>query len=905
MRNATKEEIAEVTPMDRRQVRHRIRSLAAVVVALAALLALAAAPASADFRIESFTTFATMYEAGAHADVSTSFAFSDAGEDPLDGMVPDGHARRIEIDLPLGLVGDPTKFPRCTREQFRALGCPAASKVGEAVLTLASRRPDEVVSGVYNIEPSNHEPALLGIDISLGTVRSFVRIKVRPNGGLTAIVDDLPYGTALIRNTMTLWGIPADHNGSGAERRPFMSNGTACAEEPVTTLRAWSYEDGDRVFTATSRNQIGENCSTLTFNPTLTATPTQREAGGPTGLDVTIDVPQGTHPDGRATAHVRSVEVTLPEGMTLSPSSANGLAACLPAQFGYRTDSVVTCPEASKVGSVSVVSPLVDQPLTGSVYLAKQNDNPFGSLVALYIVAQGQGVTVKLAGKISLDPVTGRMTTTFDDNPELPFSRFALSFKSGPRAPLTNPRVCGTYQTETRVTSWAGRTVSATTPMTVDHDCQPVGFAPSFAAGAVNPAGGASSAFSLTFGRGDHDQELRDVTVALPPGLTGKLSEAEPCAEAAVATGACGEASRVGTVTTASGPGTTPYYLPGRAYLTGPYNGAPLGLAFVVPAVAGPLDLGTVVVRSAVFVDKTTASLRVVSDPLPRILQGIPLQIRTVNVAIDQPRFMVNPTSCSVKQVAARITSQQGAGVDAGSRFQVGDCGRLPLRPKMQLTIGARGRTRANVTVPFTARLTQTPGQANLRQVAVNLPRSLASRLEAVATSAGCTPEVFDAERCTVPVGEATAQSPLLRDGLAGKVYLVRHPARRLPDLMVRLRAGGWTRGIVIDLTGKVTIERDLSIRTTFDGIPDVPITSFTLRLVPGRNGVIRTVPALCSRESRISRAKLGFRGQNGRYVTSKQRLKVVGCSGVRSGAKRRSAAKRPSARAKQRAGKR
>jgi hypothetical protein len=889
--------------------------LFAALATAVALVGLAAPAAQADFRIESFTTEATTYEAGAHADVSTTFAFSDAGEDPFDGMIPDGHSRRIEIDLPHGLVGDPTKFPRCTREQFRALGCPAASQVGIATLTLAARRPDEVVSAVFNVEPSANEPALFGIDISQPTIRSFVRINVRPDGGLQAVVDDLPYGTALIRSRMTLWGVPADHNGSGAERRPFMSNGTAC-EEPVTTLRAWSYEDGDRVFTATSRNQIGENCDTLTFDPTMTATPTQRAAGGPTGLDVAIDVPQGTHPDGRATAHVRGVQIVLPEGMSVSPSSANGLQACLPSQFGYRTNSSVTCPEASKIGSVNIVSPLVDQPLTGSVFLAKQNDNPFSSLLAIYIVAQGQGVTIKLAGKVDPDPVTGRLTTTFSDNPQLPFSRFELSFKSGPRAPLYNPRVCGRYESETRITSWAGHVVSARTPMVIDQDCQPVGFAPSFSAGTLNPAGGKSSTFSLTFGRSDHDQELRDISVSLPTGLTGKLAEAEPCADALVAAGACGEASRVGTVTTASGPGTTPYHLPGRAYLTGPYNGAPLGMAFVVPAVAGPFDLGTVVVRSGIHVDRHTAALRVVSDPLPRILQGIPLQVRSVNVAVDKPGFMLNPTSCAPKQIRARVSSQQGAGADVSSRFQAGGCGSLPLKPKMTIAVGGRGRTRANTTVPFTATLTQTPGQTNLRQVAVNLPFSLASRLEAVATSAGCTPEVFDAERCTVPVGEATAVSPLLRDPLRGKVFLVRNPARRLPDLMVRLRATGWTSGIVIDLTGHVKIERDLTIRTTFMDIPDVPITRFRLSLVPGRYGVIRTVPSLCSQESRSGRAKLGFRGQNGRYLAVKQRMKISGCraarrGSARSGSGRRGSARRGSARAKkrsapkQRAGKR
>jgi hypothetical protein len=879
----------------------RLRVRAGLLAALLSMLfaGAASATAHADFRIESFTTEATSHDAGGHADVSTSFQFSMLPPEPGDSRQhPDGHARRIEIDLPYGLVGDPTDFPRCRREVFRANNCPAASQVGVADIDLGTYLPRTAPrTAVYNLEPAGNEPALLGLTLQF-PIQATIRIKVRPDGGLQAIVDDLPFGAALLRNHMTLWGVPADHNGSGAPRVPFMANPTNCSDVPRTALRVWTYEDGDRVFTAESTNQLAERCDTLTFSPTMTALPTERAAGGPTGLDVAIDVPQSSDPDGRATAHVRGVQVLLPEGMSVSPSSANGLQSCAPPQFGYRTDSPISCPDASKIGTVSILSPLMEQPLAGSVFLAKQNDNPFGSLLAIYLVAQGQGVTIKLAGKVSPDPVTGRLTTTFEDNPELPFSRFELSFKSGSRAPLYNPRVCGTYETETRITSWAGHVISARTPMIIDQDCQPVGFAPSFSAGTVNPVGGASSTFSLAFGRGDHDQELRDITVALPTGLTGKLAEAEPCADAAVAAGSCSEASRVGSVTTGSGPGTTPYYLPGRAYLTGPYNGAPLGMAFVVPAVAGPFDLGTVVVRSGIFVDRHTAALRVVSDPLPRILQGIPLQIRSVNVAVDKPGFMINPTSCAAKQITARVSSQQGAAADVGSRFQVGDCRSLPLKPKMAISIGSRGRTRANSTVPFTAKLTQTPGQSNLKQVAVRLPYSLASRLEVINRSIGCTPEVFDAERCTVAVGTATALSPLLRDPLRGNVYLVRNPARRLPDLMVRLRAQGWASGIVIDLTGHVKIERDLTIRTTFEDIPDVPVTSFTLRLIPGRNGVIRTVPSLCSKESRSGRATVGFRGHNGKYVSAKQKLRISGCGAARRTSTRRGSSRRGSARA-------
>jgi hypothetical protein len=872
----------------------RVRAALAVFAAVVALLVVLAGTARADFAIRKFTTSATSYVAGAHADVNTAFRFSDV-QNSRGNLDPDGHARRLEIDLPGGLAGDPSNFPRCTREEFRFFRCPAASQVGLANLVLTDGNNPPAPIPVYNMEPSSREPALLGINVA-NLTRSFVRIRVNPDGSLTAVVDDLAFGAALIENDMTLWGVPADHNGSGAERVPFMANGTSCTNTPVTTMRVWTYEDGDKVYTAHSTNQIAEDCAGLEFAPTMSAVPTQRAAAAPTGLDVSIDVPQPEDPDGRVTAHVKSVQIALPEGMKVSPSSANGLAACSPAEFGYGTTSPITCPDESKIGRLSIESPLLQAPLTGTVYLAKQNDNPFNSLLALYLVARGEGVELKLAGRVDPDPVTGRLTTTFDDNPELPFSRLQLSMKSGDRAPLVNPQTCGTYESETRITSYGGQTVTATTPMTIDQDCVPVGFSPSFQAGSVSTTAGSTSTFSLTFARGDHDQELRDVTVDMPTGLTGKIASADLCPDAEAAVGACGPGSRIGTITSSAGAGPSPFYLPGRAYITGPYKGAPFGLSFVVPAVAGPFDLGTVVVRAAIFVDQNDASLRVVSDPLPRILQGIPLQIRSVNVAVDKPGFMINPTSCAVKEIIGRIGSQQGAGADVRSRFQAGDCGRLPVKPKMVLEVGTSGKTRRGQRTPLIATLTQTPGQTNLRSVTVNLPRTLNSRLDVVNRRRACTIEQFHADRCPMRVGTGTAVTPLLRDPLTGPAYFVYNPDRRLPDLVVRLRGQ-----VSIDLVGKVDIPRDLTLRTSFDAVPDVPISKFRLALESGpRNGPIGVVRDLCGTEGSSGRAKLAFVGQNGRRLDLRQRLVIHGCS-ARGRAARKSASKKSAKKASKR----
>ncbi|ADB53118.1 hypothetical protein Cwoe_4705 [Conexibacter woesei DSM 14684] len=884
--------------LSRQRWRHALARVAAVVGIGAAAVAAGSGAAFAagaldpeQFAIESFTTATSDMQAGGHPDVSTSFAFHHEEVPnvidpswPPDGVTY-GRARRLEIDLPVGLVGDPTAFETCSVDQFYSLTpCPARSQVGVTDVFAAgfngTRFED---SGIFNLERPAGEPVLLGIKPN-PVLYAFIKVKVKPDGGLTAITDELPLAHPLVATDVTLWGVPADSNPANVARDwprvPFMAATTECETTPTTTLRAYSYEG--KVATAThSLAGPMENCDRVPFEPTMTATPTSRAAAGPTGLDVQIKVPQSDLPRGIATAHVDEVQIALPNGMSVSPSSANGLQACSPAQFGYRTDSAVTCPEASKIGTIAIRTPLLEQPMGGSVYLAKQNDNPFNSLLALYILAEGTGVTIKLAGRVDPDPVTGQLTTTFRDNPQLPFEQFDLAFKSGPRAPLVNPRTCGTYQSTTRITSWTNKTVSATTPMTIDQGCAPIGFRPTFDAGSVNPVGGRSSTFSLTFGRGDHDQELRDITVAMPEGLTGVLAKTTLCADGPATAGGCGEASRIGSVTTAAGPGSTPVNIQGgRVYLTGPYKDAPLGLSIVVPAVAGPFDLGNVIVRAGIYVDRSSAALRVVSEPLPRILQGIPLHVRTVNVAIDKPGFMLNPTSCKAKSVGGRITSQNGVGADVSSRFQVGDCGRLPIAPRLSLRVGTRGRTGAERTTPLTATLTQTPGQGNLREVSVKLPTILNSRLQVVNQRHACSIEQYRAERCPNPIGSASATTPLLRDPLRGPVYLLRNPARRLPDMVVRLKGTGVTSAIKLDVVAKITIGRDLSLINTFDTVPDVPVSKFTLRLIPGRNGAVGVVRNLCTKESRRARASLSFRGQNGRLVSRRQRLQIRGCAG-------------------------
>ena len=510
---------------------------------------------------------------------------------------------------------------------------------------------------------------------------------------------------------------------------------------------------------------------------------------------------------------------------------------------------------------MEVDTPLLATPLTGSVFLAQQTDNPFGSLLALYIVAQGDGVLVKLPGQVAADPQTGQLTATIDNNPQLPFSDFKLDFFGGPRAALATPDTCGTFTTTSSLTPWSGE--AAATPsdsFTINTGCVS-GFSPTFSAGVQNAQAGAYSPFVLSFGRSDTDQELSQLSVTLPPGLLAKLAGVQECSEQALATissalgtGAaqlaspsCPAGSQVGTATVGAGPGSDPVFLTGSAYLTGPYEGAPYGLAVVVPAVIGPFDLGTVVVRQALFVDPETTQVKVTSDPLPSIWHGIPLRIRRVDVALNRPDFIVNPTSCAPMQIGATLGSTSGASVPVSSRFQVGGCAALPFSPALHVALTGRHKTRSGDHPTMTATLSQGPGQANVSSAQVTLPLSLA--LDPRNSEHVCSYPValavhggpVDCPADTI-VGTASAVTPLLSQPLTGDVYLVQgirfnslhQQIRTLPTLLVPLRGQ-----LALDLRASTSVDGAGRLVTTFATIPDAPVSSFTLTITGGRGGLL------------------------------------------------------------------
>jgi hypothetical protein len=860
---------------------------------------------------------APLLQAGAHADVTTDITMSFR-VDRHGNAVPDGNMKEISVDLPVGVAGNPTALPVCSLAALRASACPPETQAGIVQLTgaLLTGNPVPAPLGdpvpVYNVETPPGVPGRFGFNVF--NVLTFIDARVRPgSAGISADIRGISRSLPLTGTRLTLWGVPADpsHDAdrydvttgfggirSTAPRRPLMTNPTRCSAAAETTnLRTVSWQELDTWHSASFAQDQNATpiaftgCEDLPFAASIAVAPTTTEAGAPTGLDVDLTVPQPQNPDGLATAHLRRAVVRLPAGMAVSPSAADGLGACTPAQIALDSAAAPACPDASKLGTVTIDTPLLASPLQGSIYLATQTDNPFGSLLALYLVAQGNGVTIKIPGRIAPEADTGQLTATFDDAPQLPFSELSLHFDGGSRAVLSNATTCGPQTTTAQLTAWNGKAVASTSGFTLDRGvgggaCGPLGFAPTFTAGTLDNRAGGASPLVVRFARSDADQRLGTIAVGLPAGLLGRISGVALCAEPAAASGTCGAASRIGTVTTEAGPGARPFALPGTVSLTGPYKGAPFGLSIAVPVIAGPLNLGTVPVRAAIFVDPRTTALRIVSDPLPTILQGIPLQLRSVQIAIDRPGFTFNPTSCAPSAIAATIGSADGASAAVASRFQAAGCASLGYAPKLALKLTGPGQTRDGQHPGLVAHLAPRPGDANSRRVRVTLPLSLA--LAPDNARALCEPADAAANRCPVAsiVGHAKAVS-ILHEPLAGPVYFVRGERKdpksgriikSLPKLYLPLSG----EGVRIELTAASSVV-DEHLVTTFDGIPDAPLSAFDLSIDGGKHGILVVSSADVCKSTQIADAALV--GQNHKAATAaitlgtNCRLGVVGAS--------------------------
>lgn len=857
--------------------------------------------------------------------------------------------RDLRFRLPSGLVGNPTPLPKCNLavfvKQSTTVKCPDDTAVGVAtpIITNTFGGPQVPLAEavpVYSVEPAVGEPARFGFTTQVGPV--VLDTSVRPDGGSYPVVvstSSIPDDVGFIGAQVTFWGVPGleshdtargscldqfegsdIHHVSRLETacpvqekpQPFLIMPTSCEGAPQTSVEGDPWEAigqfatlAEYVFSDSLGVPVGlDGCDLLDFSPSMSVAPDSRQASSPSGLAVNVHVDQeaGLAPTGLAEATVKDTTVTLPVGVVLNPSGADGLASCTLEEIALESEAESACPDASKVGLVEVHTPLLANPLKGTAYLAAQEANPFGSLLALYVVVYDpvSGVRVKLAGEVKPDPVTGQLVSTFKNTPQLPFEDFSVEFFGGSRSPLATPALCGSYSASAAITPWSGAppTLVSSDPFVIASgpagvSCQsPLPFAPMLTAGSLNLQAGAFTPFTSTMSREDGNQSLHSVQLHMPPGLSGILTGVALCPEAQADAGECGPESLIGETTVSVGVGDTPFTVTGgKVYLTGPYEGAPFGLSIVNPAKAGPFDLektklnhpacDCLVVRARIEVDPITAAITVTTDSsgpygIPSILEGIPLQIRHVNVTINRPGFTFNPTSCAPMHITGSISSSEGATSALMVPFQVTNCATLAFKPGFRVwTSGHTNRKigaglRAVLRYPKAAQGTQT----NIRSVKVSLPRQMPSRLTTLQKA--CPAHVFEANPATCPaasrVGTASASTPLLPVKLHGPAYFVSYGGQKFPELVIVL--SGY--GITIDLHGETFISEKTNITSsTFRTVPDAPVGTFELVLPQGPDSALAATANLCKTKLKMPTV---FTAQNGMTIHRSTPIAVSGC---------------------------
>jgi hypothetical protein len=897
-------------------------------------------------------------QAGSHPFAVTNVLDFNTAIDPGYGEVPDGAVKDLEVQLPEGLIGDPGAVPRCSSADFinfnaetKIPSCSNSSAVGVINLRLLFNLGDPVFisAPVYNLFPPPGVVQKLGF-IAYG-VPVTLEFTLNPNPPYNVVVSlqDIAQPLPVLDSVLTIWGDPASplhdsERGScikddpvpeegihttgescpaDVAEAPFVTLPTSCAGPLTTSYEADSWQEPGAFVkgsvethdSSTPPEPLGlSGCSKLNFSPTIAAAPTSVAAQSPTGLDFSLNVhDEGlTSPTGLSQADIKKAVVTLPEGMTANPSLAEGLGVCTEEDLARETVNSAPgegCPNESKIGTVEVETPIVEEPLKGSLFIAKPYANPFNSLLAMYFVFRNPtlGVIIKQPAHIEPNPVTGQLVTVVENIPQLPFSHFTLHFREGARSPLVTPAACGTYNATAELTPWSGGAPVTTSSAfqiiagTNAGPCPAGGvppFAPQVTTGTLNNSAGSYSQFDLRIGRNDGEQELTRFSTTLPPGLTGNLTGIPFCPDGAIeaarnVTGtqetsspSCPAASEIGHTIVGAGVGPTLAQTPGKIYLAGPYHGAPLSIVSITSATVGPFDLGTVVIRFALQINPTTAQVEISaagSDPIPHIIDGIVVNVREIHAYIDREKFILNPTSCAPMSIQNTIS---GAGADftnpadqvpvlVSSPFQAADCSSLKFTPKF--AVSTSGKTSKANGASLSVKLSFPSGslgtQANIAKVKVDLPKQLPSRLTTLQKA--CTAAQFSANPAGCPaasvVGYAKAITPLIPVPLEGPAYFVSHGGEAFPSLIMVLQG----YGIKIDLVGSTFISKTGITSSTFKAVPDQPVTSFELTLPEGKYSALAANGNLCT--SKLTTPS-EFTGQNGTMSTQNTPVTVTGC---------------------------
>jgi hypothetical protein len=859
----------------------------------------------------------------AEATAAGSHPFSVVTEVNLNksGQYSEMDLKDLQLDLPPGLIENPTAVPKCTPDRFatprsspfeKSLSgesCSGATQIGIITLDSSNDGGETRTFGVFNLVPPPGFPSQFGF--APYGVPITVIPRVREAGreyGLTLDLKNFSQRLNVSGFRLTIWGTPwaISHNHQRANclnevdptsghakcsvatldpehlTQAYLTLPTQCQQPLVfkAAVNSWQ-QPGTSVERVSETPAPLQACDQVGFNPVPSGRLSTGRTTSATGFDFTMDGSSQPllNPLSISSSQVKKAVVRLAEGMTVNPSVASGLGICSEAQFAGETVTSAPgagCPNDSKIGELTVESPLVEGQIAGSVFFATPRENRFGTLLALYMVAKApdRGIMVKVAGRVDPDPATGRLTATFDDLPQLPYAHFNVHFREGQRSPLATPFSCGSYATEIDTSPWLNpdsflhfNSAFQLTSGVGGGSC-PQGaiapFHPGANAGTVNSNASSYSPFYLHLTRNDTEQEITSYSATLPKGLLGKVAGIPFCPDSLIEaakrqTGAqsatnpaCPRSSLIGHTSTGYGVGSTLAYAPGTLYLAGPYHGSPISVVAIDSAKVGPFDLGTVVIRSAIRIDRQTAQVAIDSagsDPIPHILEGFPLRLRDIRVYIDKPKFMVNPTSCDPANVTSTLT---GAGArfsdpsddqsaSAVSYYQVSNCSALGFGPKLSLTL--RGGNKRGDYPTLKAVASPLPGDTNIGKATVTLPPRLFLAQEHLDTV--CTPRQFNVHACPPGsvYGHATAITPLMDEPMTGPVYLRSNNSERsLPDLVAAISG----RQVEIDVLGKIDSYKG-GLRARFDVLPDAPVTRFTMSLRGGKKGIIANATNVCA----------------------------------------------------------
>jgi hypothetical protein len=885
----------------------------ALLVAASLVLVAGLGTAFATEPIESFSTGASSTQAGGHPDLHTSFRLANPGQ-------PEA-AENVIVETPRGVFGNPNAIPQCTAAEFAQQECASSAQAGRITVYARYKGNSNYLLGtapIYDLNPAVNQTALFGFIVPVLDIPIQIPVAVRTGTdyGLRFKVSEITQVTPVAAADMTFWGYPAaeshdlerfpkgstglpagcaesaepnciaEKNPSGITVHPLIDNPIDCSgAELPTTLKVQTYQDPEHFSEAQSTYPAITGCENVVFKPLLYSKPTTSSADSASGLDVTLADKQFLG-YAASPSQIRSATVTLPPGLTINPDAADGQTACSDAQAKFGTEEPAECPDSSKIGTAAIHTPALAGPLQGSVYIGEPKA---GEQYRLFLIVDGFGLHAKIVGVARPNPQTGQVAVYFQDLPQVPFDVFEMHLFSSDRGLMATPLSCTLYSTEASFVPWDRLLPEASSAQLFSINSGPDGrecpgqirpFQPSLRAGTSNSLAGAHSSFSLKLDREDGDQYLGKLNFVMPPGLSADLHGVTYCPEAAIAAAAdapgrseqthpsCPASSQVGTSNVAAGPGSHPFHAAGMTYLAGPFKGAPLSLVVVTPAVAGPYDYGTVVVRSALNVDQKDAHVSADSETVPSIIGGIPLRLRSIEVSVDKPNFMLNPTNCSAFSVLSQGIGDQGTLAEFSSPFHVDNCETMPFKPKMSIEqLGGKGQTARAQDPSMRFNLTTRHGDANIKSVAVTLPKAFA--IDQRHLSNICSKSQLAADHCAgrQAIGTVSVETPLLEKPLSGSAYAV-SGFGKLPHLAFIL--GGQVT-LIPEAESKSVNQGHL--KTSVPIIPDAPIGKFHLTLFGGKRGYLTNTRSLCASPAVTT---VEYVAQSGKKMTERVTAKTA-----------------------------